>query len=134
VLSRIHVVIGVLVRPSDGHVLVAQRPAQAHQGGLWEFPGGKVESGEAASEALARELREELGIQVLGAGPFMQLEHDYGDRRVLLDVWRVDQYAGEPHGGEGQVVKWAAMAALDGLRFPAANQAVIDQLRRLSPG
>jgi 8-oxo-dGTP diphosphatase len=123
----------VLARASDGRVLVAQRPDHAHQGGLWEFPGGKVESGEAASEALARELREELGIRVLAAGPFMQLEHDYGDRCVLLDVWRVDQYAGEPHGGEGQVINWVAMAALDGLRFPAANQAVIDQLRRLSP-
>lgn len=88
-----------------------------------------MEAGEGSVAALGRELCEELGIAVQSARPFLQLAHDYPDRRVLLDVWLVDDYVGEPHGREGQCVRWVAPAALTGLPFPAANQPVIEQLQ-----
>ena len=89
-MKRLHVAAGV-IRGADGHVLIAKRPLDKHQGGLWEFPGGKVEEGETAEAALARELAEELGIAVIAARPLIQVRHDYPDKQVLLDVWERPQ-------------------------------------------
>jgi len=93
-LNRIHVAAAV-IRSTDGLVLIAKRPLDKHQGGLWEFPGGKVEKGEAVEVALARELLEELGIGVTAARPLIQVRHDYPDKHVLLDVWEVTAFSGE---------------------------------------
>ena len=124
----IHVAVG-LVLDSD-RVFVAQRDQNAHQGGLWEFPGGKVDAGETVEAALSRELNEELGIFVDYAEPVMQIKHDYTDRIVLLDVWQIARYRGEPSGCEGQPVKWLAINELLAEQFPAANQAIVDWLVR----
>ena len=104
---------------------MTRRADDAHQGGLWEFPGGKVEAGEAVSVALERELAEELGIRVRVARPLVRVRHDYGDRRVLLDVWRVDAWEGDPHGQEDQALKWLPPGGLRDLPMPAADVPVV---------
>ncbi|MAV75290.1 MAG: hypothetical protein CL691_01530 [Cellvibrionales bacterium] len=124
----IHVAVGLVL--DNDRVFVAQRDQNAHQGGLWEFPGGKVDVGETVEAALSRELNEELGIFVDYAEPVMQIKHDYTDKIVLLDVWQIARYRGEPSGCEGQPVKWLAINELLAEQFPAANQAIVDWLVR----
>jgi 8-oxo-dGTP diphosphatase len=124
----VHVAAGALL-DAQGRVLVAQRPEGAHQGGLWEFPGGKLEAGETARAGLARELREELGIEVRAARPLIRVHHDYGDRHVLLDVFVVTAFEGSPRGREGQPLEWVLPQAMDASRFPAADRPIINALR-----
>ena len=124
----IHVAVGLVL--DNDRVFVAQRDQNAHQGGLWEFPGGKVDAGETVEAALSRELNEELGIFVDYAEPVMQIKHDYPDKIVLLDVWQIARYRGEPSGCEGQTVKWLSINELLAEQFPAANQAIVDWLIR----
>jgi 8-oxo-dGTP diphosphatase len=117
-----------------GRVLIARRPAHVHQGGLWEFPGGKVETDEVVLDALRRELHEELGIDVQVARPLIRVHHDYPDKSVLLDVWRVDGFAGKApscggNGCEGQPVKWVLPNELDNYDFPAANIPIVTAVR-----
>jgi len=126
--KRVHVAVGVIQRP-DTAILVAKRPEHAHQGGLWEFPGGKVEPGESVLDALQRELAEELGIQVTATRPLIQIAHDYVDKSVLLDVWTVVEFQGEPVGREGQPLRWSLPAAFDPADFPAANRPIIQAVR-----
>ncbi|MGF1615319.1 MAG: Nudix family hydrolase [Gammaproteobacteria bacterium] len=114
---------------ATGRVLISRRPAGLHQGGLWEFPGGKVEPNETALEALSRELTEELGIVPRAARPLIQVYHDYGDRAVWLDVWRVASWSGEPRGREGQAVRWMQPKCLDASLFPPADAPVIAALQ-----
>jgi 8-oxo-dGTP diphosphatase len=125
---QVHVAAGALT-DAQGRVLVTRRPDGVHQGGLWEFPGGKLEPGEDVASALARELREELGIEVRAARPLIRIHHDYGDRHVLLDVHLVTAFDGTPRGLEGQPLDWLAPEAMDPARFPAADQPIIDALR-----
>ena len=127
-MTIIHVVAAAIF-DSQNRVLVAQRPAHVHQGGLWEFPGGKLEPGESAEQALRRELQEELGIDVVRARPLIQIRHDYPDKSVLLDVWRVDEFAGQPHGREGQPIEWVGPEWLPLREFPAANNAIVAAVR-----
>ncbi|MFL9811918.1 Nudix family hydrolase [Stutzerimonas sp. VN223-3] len=127
-MNRIHVAAAV-IRSTDGLVLIAKRALDKHQGGLWEFPGGKVEAGETVETALARELHEELGITVTKARPLIQVRHDYPDKQVLLDVWDVLAFSGEPHGAEGQPLAWVEPADLPGYNFPAANRPIVAAAR-----
>jgi len=108
-----------------GRVLITRRADDAHQGGLWEFPGGKLEAGESAREALRRELAEEVGIHITQARPLIRVRHDYPDKSVLLDVWRVDGFEGEAHGREGQPLQWVEPEGLGGYAFPAANLPIV---------
>jgi 8-oxo-dGTP diphosphatase len=126
-LKVVTVVVGILIDP-QGRVLITRRAPQTHQGGLWEFPGGKVEPGETIVDALARELREELGVTVLISEPFMTLQHDYGDQCVCLAVYRVTSWRGEPSGMEGQPLAWEQPANLTDWPFPAANQPILTRL------
>lgn len=124
-MSRIvHVAVGVIVG-SDGAILIAKRPDKTHQGGLWEFPGGKVESGESLFEALQRELKEELAIDITATTPLIKIRHDYGDKIVLLDVHKVNHFSGDPKGNEGQPVAWVLPENLHDYEFPAANRPII---------
>lgn len=127
-MKRVHVAAAV-IRGADGRVLIARRPDDKHQGGLWEFPGGKVEEGEAVQVALSRELEEELGIRVSSARPLIQVHHDYPDKQVLLDVWEVSAFTGEPHGAEGQPLAWVTEQELADYEFPAANQPILAAAR-----
>jgi 8-oxo-dGTP diphosphatase len=112
----------------EGRVLIAQRPAGKALAGRWEFPGGKVMAGESEHHALARELREELGIEVLAARPFMRLTHAYEDRDVALSLWIVERFAGEPRSLDAQALKWVAPAHLPGEDILEADQPFIAAL------
>ena len=127
-MKRIHVAAAV-IRGGDGRILIARRPDDKHQGGLWEFPGGKVEADESVEQALARELDEELGIRPSAARPLLQVRHDYPDKQVLLDVWDVSAFTGEPHGAEGQPLAWVAPEKLGDYQFPAANRPIVAAAR-----
>ena len=124
----IHVAVGVLI--DDAHcVLLARRQKGAHLEGFWEFPGGKVESGETVEGALVRELSEELGVEVSETSPLMTVNHDYGQKRVLLDVHRVMSWTGEPHGAEGQPIAWVSASALDDYKVPEANAEIMVRVK-----
>ncbi|RMQ43622.1 hypothetical protein ALQ04_02925 [Pseudomonas cichorii] len=127
-MKRVHVAAAV-IRGADGRILIAKRADTQHQGGLWEFPGGKVEDGEAVQAALSRELQEELGIGVTAARPLIKIQHDYPDKQVLLDVWEVSAFSCEPHGAEGQPLVWASQRELAGYEFPAANKPIVAAAR-----
>ncbi|MNF65553.1 8-oxo-dGTP diphosphatase [compost metagenome] len=127
-MKRVHVAAAV-IRDAGGKILIARRADAQHQGGLWEFPGGKVEEGEAVQVALARELHEELGIVVTAARPLITVHHDYPDKQVLLDVWEVSAFTGEPHGAEGQPLAWVTGRELGSYEFPAANQPIVAAAR-----
>jgi 8-oxo-dGTP diphosphatase len=126
--TEVHVAVGV-IRNARGQVLIAQRQAHLHQGGLWEFPGGKVEPGETVLQALRRELREELAITVEDASPLLKIRHRYPDRRVFLDVWQVHAFSGVPAGVEGQPICWVAAEELSRYEFPSANRPIVAAAR-----
>lgn len=124
-------VAAVIVHADRQSIFISRRADHLHQGGLWEFPGGKVEAGESAEFALARELFEELDIAVQAARPFMQVEHDYSDKQVLLDIWQVDSFTGTARGKEGQQCRWVGLQELHNdqlFEFPAANQPILQRL------
>jgi 8-oxo-dGTP diphosphatase len=111
-----------------GRVLLQQRNDTSHQGGLWEFPGGKVEVGESVYQALCREFVEELGIQVNKASPLIRVNHQYPDLLVELDVWLIKDHVGKPQPLEAQPLKWLAPKDLHQLPMPAADLPVIEAL------
>jgi 8-oxo-dGTP diphosphatase len=112
-----------------GRVLISRRSPDSHQGGLWEFPGGKREPGESLQQALARELDEELGVRVDRTRPLIRVLHHYPGRSVLLDVHRVCGWSGEPQGREGQPLRWVDPEAIGELPFPAADRPIVSALR-----
>lgn len=123
----IHVAAAAIFGP-DGRLLISRRPDHLHQGGLLEFPGGKVDLGETVAQALVRELQEELGITAESFQPLIRIPYDYPDKRVLLDVWVVSRYRGLPQGLEGQSLYWLAVDQLKAEQFPAANRPIITAL------
>ncbi len=127
--KRIHVAVGVIAQGEQ--ILLARRADHQHQGGLWEFPGGKVESGESVAEALSRELQEELSIVVEQSQPLLTIEHNYPDKSVLLDVWFVPRFSGEPRGVEGQPLQWVSVQSLHTVEFPKANIEIVNHLQNL---
>ena len=126
-MTAITVAVGILIDDA-GRVLVTRRAPDAHQGGLWEFPGGKVEENETILAALARELQEELGVLVEATEALMVLDHDYGDKQVRLDVHCVTRWSGEPRGLEGQPLAWQQPEELRDWAFPAANRSILERL------
>lgn len=126
--SAVHVAVGV-IRDGSGNILLTQRAKHAHQGGLWEFPGGKLEANETVTQALRRELREEVGITVQTAKPLIKINHRYPDLQVLLDVWQVTDFSGVAEACEGQAMRWVAPRQLSDYAFPAANLPIITASR-----
>ena len=120
----IHVVAAV-IRDKADNILIAQRPADKHQGSKWEFPGGKVEQYETVFQALQRELNEELGIQIRDAQPLIKICYDYPDQSIILDTWTVRDFSGTAYGKEGQPVKWVALEQLSEYEFPEANVPIV---------
>lgn len=125
-MKIVEVAVGVIVR--DKAIYITKRADTLHQGGKWEFPGGKKEAGETIASALFRELQEEIGIEVVHHQPLMIIEHDYGDKRVKLDVHIIDQFNHEPYGKEGQQGKWVPINQLAEYDFPAANVEILNRI------
>ena len=117
-----------VVQRSDGRVLLAERPKGKASGGFWEFPGGKFDAGERVEQALARELHEEVGVELDRAHPWMTYEHEYPDKRVRLHFYRVLAWHGEPHGREGQRIAWEDPLALGVEPLLPANARVLKAL------
>jgi mutator protein MutT len=112
-----------------GRVLIAQRPAGKHLAGAWEFPGGKIERGETRRQGLARELEEEIGITIEHPRPLMRLRHTYPTGEVLLDVWVVRRYRGEPRSLDGQGLLWCDREALTDAPLLPADRPILAALR-----
>ena len=123
----VHVAVAVVQR-ADGCVLLAERPKHKVSGGYWEFPGGKFDAGEHAEQALARELREEVGVELDHAQPLMTYDHDYPDKTVRLHFFRVTAWHGTPHGCEGQRVSWEDPAAISVSPLLPANDKLLQVL------
>lgn len=122
--KQIHVAVGV-VENKQGEILIAKRPDHLHQGGLWEFPGGKLEQGESVLTALQREFLEEVALQIERSEPLIRIPYSYPDKSVLLDAQRVTAYQGEATGLEGQAIRWVNKDQLSQYEFPAANAPII---------
>lgn len=127
-------VVAAALVDSQGRVLIAQRPAGKWQAGRWEFPGGKVEPLEDERSALARELREELGVAVAAASRLAQVDHNYGDRQVQLALWWVQRHEGEPRGLEGQALRWVTYPELAAADLLEADLPLLPVLRGLMAG
>ena len=138
--KTVHVAVGVIISINEQQqtqYFLTKRLAGAHQGGKWEFPGGKVEKGESVAQALARELKEEVAIDVLTCLPLTIINHTYRvndvekegiDKKVCLEVFIIDNYIGEPSAQEGQGQGWFSLDELQKLDFPKANDAIIAEL------
>jgi mutator protein MutT len=124
----IHVVAGAVI-DAAGRVLIAQRPPGTHLAGGWEFPGGKLEPGEERAAGLARELREELGIVITTPRPLIRVRHAYPTREVLLDMWVVTRYQGEPQGLDEQALRWCAQDDLPAANLLPADKPIVAALR-----
>lgn len=131
-MKPIHVVAAIIWNQDQSSLFLAKRPDDKHQGGLWEFPGGKVDEGETSEQALLRELNEEVDIQVTMAAPFSTIRHDYSDKSVVLEFWSVTEFAGTPVGKEGQQTEWVNVTNLADYDFPEANQPVVKALVALA--
>ena len=127
---RFHVAAGILRDPA-GRILITERLCDGPFNGLWEFPGGKIVTGETPLRALQRELVEELGVNVTEAKPFMDLQHEYPDRRVRLEFFEVLAWIGEPRGLEGQQIRWVSVTELDATVLLPADAPVVEALQRL---
>lgn len=116
----------------DGRVLIAERPAGKPLAGRWEFPGGKLNPGEAEQQALARELAEELGVAVTASRPFMRLRHQYPQRTIELSMWIVESFTGCVSPLDGQRLKWVSPGQLRDEDILEADQPFIEALAAMA--
>lgn len=124
----INVAVGVIYNKSKTSVLLSRRAAGKHLAGYWEFPGGKIDSSETVTNALARELYEELDIHVLQSHPLLTIKYDYPGKSVLLNVYEVCDWSGNPTGKEGQQIEWQPINHLKDVHFPPANKRIVNRL------
>lgn len=125
----LRVVMAVIWNPAMDEILICQRPETKNFGGLWEFPGGKVEAGETDIETLDRELDEEVGILVHDFTHRMDFKHDYEDKEIEFVVYDVYSFEGEPYGRENQAIRWINAADLSSVDFPPADYILIDEIK-----
>ena len=123
----VKVAVAVIVNQQD-KVLITRRSAAQHQGNKWEFPGGKVEDDETSQQALFREIKEELGLEILSAALLTTITHQYHDKQVQLDVYEVKGWQGEPEALEGQPMRWVEKPELNQYEFPQANAKILNVL------
>jgi len=124
----LHVAAGV-VHNTKNEILIARRLDHSEQGGLWEFPGGKIKDGESTEYALVREFKEEIGIDIQESRPLIRITHKYPNKTILLDVWQVEKWRGIAQGCEGQLIEWCSVDQLSNKKFPEANYAIIKAIR-----
>ena len=130
-MRHLRVAAGIL-RDPRGRVLITERVGGGPFQGMWEFPGGKIVGGESPEQALARELAEELGIELGAVERFMHLEHDYPDRSVSIHFFLVDAWINEPAGLEGQALRWVPPASLGDHDILPADVPVIEALQQMA--
>lgn len=126
-MDIIEVAAGLVFR--RGQLLITQRQAQAHLGGLWEFPGGKREPGESFEQCLRRELQEELGIQVSVGLLIESITHAYPEKTVRLNFYRCEWLQGDPQPLGCADLRWIRTAELDEFKFPPADERLLERLR-----
>lgn len=127
--NHLNVAAGILC-DSKGRVLIAERLGGGPFHGLWEFPGGKIVSGETPPQALSRELAEELGIEVTVCSSFMNLRHEYDDRVVTIEFFIVSEWNSDPVGREGQALRWVQAETLDAAELLPADMPVVAALQQ----
>lgn len=116
-----------IIRDDGNRILITQRPHHVPHGGFWEFPGGKLESGELAEHALIREIKEEVGIRIEEFEYLGEINHNYPDKSVQLLIFQVTKFHGTPYCQEGQLdMKWLEIDQLNADEFPEANHAIFD--------
>jgi 8-oxo-dGTP diphosphatase len=130
VSRTLQIVVACALLDADRRVLITQRPPGKRMAGLWEFPGGKIEPGERPEEALIRELREELGIEVQEAclAPLTFASHAYQDFVLLMPLFVCRRWSGTPEGREGQALKWVPPARLREFPMPPADEPLVPAL------
>ena len=112
-----------------GKILTTQRHTDAHLGGLWEFPGGKRESGESSEACLVREIREELGVEIIVGHLFEEITHTYAEETVRLKFFLCELLTGEPRPLSCAAIRWIGKSELADYQFPAADARLLDKLR-----
>ena len=128
--KKIHVAAGILI-DADGRLLITDRSRADSMQQYWEFPGGKLATGESAAEALARELVEELGITVRSFDHLCSLEHDYSEMRVVIDFFIIRKWQGTPTGIEGQALPWLKPPQISPDLLLPADAPVLKKLKDL---
>ena len=130
-MKQVNVAVGVVLQKVQHscHFFICRRNAQQHQGNKWEFPGGKVDAGETPSQALSRELKEEIDITVEQSEPLTQIVFEYPEKTVCLHVFLVSAFSGHAKGAEGQQSVWVDGNELASYTFPDANLEIIQILR-----
>jgi mutator protein MutT len=113
----------------DGQLLITQRHAKSHLGGLWEFPGGKLEAGETYEQSLVREIREELGVEIAVGELFEEVVHAYPEKSVRLKFFICRLVSGEPQPLDCAAVKWLKLTELAEFEFPAADLRLLEKLK-----
>jgi len=126
-MNPLHVVVGV-VADNNNYFLIAKRPTDKPLGNYWEFPGGKVETGETTFQALQREFKEEVNLIITEAMPWKKINYHYKAGTVLLDFWYINVYSGQAMAMEGQCIKWAHLSTLADYQFAPANESIIQAL------
>ncbi|WP_112480106.1 8-oxo-dGTP diphosphatase MutT [Vibrio variabilis] len=127
-MKRIHIVAAIIFNQDKSQIYITKRPDNLHKGGFWEFPGGKVEAGETISEAITRELYEEIDITVTEQTVFEHLLYDYPEKSLEFDFISVTAFEGTPFGKEGQEGRWVTIGELADYAFPEANVPVLNKV------
>jgi 8-oxo-dGTP diphosphatase len=126
-MKNIDISIAIVKNPQN-LFLICLRPDHVHQGGKWEFPGGKIHKNESAEQAMLRELKEEVAITAVDYRLLETTFFDYGDKQLNLNFFLVSQFTGEARSQEGQSIQWVNKAELVNYSFPDANAAIIKKL------
>ncbi|GAA5216700.1 8-oxo-dGTP diphosphatase MutT [Corallincola platygyrae] len=128
-MKAVEIAVGIVIRRREQiEVLVAKRKQGQHLAGTWEFPGGKVESGESNLQALRRELLEEVGINPVESQLFEHITHRYPEKHVSINFYLVERFEGSAKGNESQEIRWITAPALPELNVPQANLPIIQRL------